>query len=588
MLCDKTNTKRIYTMRKIKEAVLTLFLVSILSLSLPGLEFQGWEPSELREMETKFQELKTQATTLEMFAPEKFPDFKELEKTNQLVEQLDFNKRKFDLLIAVYNQLEDKLFPYFIKLSKERPELRDRLYARVKLYTGKEENSILQVQEKINYVALQIDRLDKRIERLQLAARNKELTKEIKQTAGDNKQTLPIAVRIRQLEEEKNDYAAKRREEEVNLTELKKKEAKAVGKIEEKKAEIVELKKEADATDDSVEKLIHQAFTEVRATRLNGLEIPRLNAIKTFVYLAENNIETFKQKITNIEKENASLEKQRRRELMDKTVKSIWVIGLALLVVFLLIKITGRIGKNVIGKVEKSDKLEPHRKQRYHTLWSIILSLIKVVIWVAAVLWVLRELEIDYAPFLVAAGGVSLAVGFGAQSLVKDVVTGFFLLMEEQFALGDFVEINGKTGTVEKISLRTIKFRSLDGTLNIIPNGNIANVSNKTYQWSRAVVKVGVSYEQRPENVLAVLKEVSREMMVDPAWKDILIEEPAPQGIISFGESAVDFRVLAKTRPGDQWAVERELHIRIKNAFDRCGIDIPYNYINIIDRTEKK
>jgi small conductance mechanosensitive channel len=141
---------------------------------------------------------------------------------------------------------------------------------------------------------------------------------------------------------------------------------------------------------------------------------------------------------------------------------------------------------------------------------------------------------------------------------------------------------------VEKISLRTIKFRSLDGTLNIIPNGSIANVSNKTYQWSRAVVKVGVSYDQRPENVLAILNEVSREMAEDPAWKDIIIEEPTPQGIISFGDSAVDFRVLAKTRPGDQWIVERELHIRIKNAFDRNGIEIPYNYINLIDRTEKK
>ncbi|MDQ1351668.1 MAG: Mechanosensitive ion channel [Acidobacteriota bacterium] len=581
------NTKRIHTMRKIQGTVLFVLLLAILSLLLPAVEFQGWESSELREMELKFQELKTQATTLELFAPEKFPDFKELEKTNQLVEQLDFNKRKFNLLIAVYNQLEDKLFPYFLKLAKERPELRDRLYARVKLYTGKEENSILEVQEKINFVALQIDRLEKRIERLQLTARNKELTKEVKTLPGDGKQTVPIAVRIRQLEEEKNENTAKLGVEEANLAELKKKEAKAVAKIEEKKSEIVELKNKADATGDSIEKLIQQAFVEVREARLNGLEIPRLNAIKTFVYLTENNIETFKQKITNIEKENALLEKQRRQELVDKTVKSIWVIGLALLVVFLLIKITGWLGKNVKNRVEKSSKLEAHRKQRYHTLWSIILSLIKILIWVAAVLWVLRELEIDYAPFLVAAGGVSLAVGFGAQSLVKDVVTGFFLLMEEQFALGDFVEINGKTGTVEKISLRTIKFRSLDGTLNIIPNGAIANVANKTYQWSRAVVKVKVSYKQQPEKVLAVLKEVSREMAVDSAWKDILIEEPIPQGIMSFDESAVEFRVLAKTIPGEQWAVERELHIRIKNAFDREGIEIPYNYINIIERTEK-
>lgn len=575
-------------MRKLKKAILFLCILTISSLLLTGLEFQGWEPSELREMELKFQELKTQANTLDLFAPEKFPDFKELEKTNQLVEQLDFNKRKFDLLIALYNQLEDKLFPFFQKLSKERPELKNQIYAKVKLYTGDEENSILHVQEKINYVALQIDRLEKRIERLQLTTRIKELAKDGKQNAGENKQAPSIAFRIRQLDEEKSDYTAKNDEEESKLAELKKKEAKAVAKIAEKGNEIVELEKKADATADSVEKLLLLAFTDVRKSRLNGLEIPRLNAIKTFVYLSENNIETFKQKIENIKKEIASLKKQQNKERLDKFIKSLWVLGCAALVIFLLIALTGKIGKKIVGKVMGSDKLEPQRKQRYHTLSAIILSLIKVGIWIMVILWVFRELQVDYGPFLVAAGGISLAVGFGAQSLVKDVVTGFFLLMEEQFALGDFIEINGKTGTVEKISLRTIKFRSLDGTLNIIPNGNINNVSNKTYQWSRAVVKVVVSYNHQPEKVLSILKDVCREMEADPAWKCILIEEPTPQGIISFGNSAVEFRVLAKTRPGDQWAVERELHIRIKNAFDQNGIEIPYNYINIIDRTEKK
>ncbi|HLP47063.1 MAG TPA: mechanosensitive ion channel domain-containing protein [Candidatus Kapabacteria bacterium] len=575
-------------MRKMKKTILFLCILAISSWLLTGLEFQGWEPSELREMELKFQELKTQANTLDLFAPEKFPDFKELEKTNQLVEQLDFNKRKFDLLIALYNQLEDKLFPFFQKLSKERPELKTQIYARVKLYTGDEENSILHVQEKINYVALQIDRLEKRIERLQLTTRIKELAKDGKQNAGENKQAPSIAFRIRQLDEEKSDYTAKNDEEESKLAELKKKEAKAAAKIAEKGNEIIELEKKADATADSVEKLLLQAFTDVRKSRLNGLEIPRLNALKTFVYLSENNIETFKQKIENIKKEIASLKKQQNKERLDKFIKSLWVLGCAALVIFLLIALTGKIGKKIVGKVMGSDKLEPQRKQRYHTLSAIILSLIKVGIWIMVILWIFRELQVDYGPFLVAAGGISLAVGFGAQSLVKDVVTGFFLLMEEQFALGDFIEINGKTGTVEKISLRTIKFRSLDGTLNIIPNGNINNVSNKTYQWSRAVVKVVVSYNHQPEKVLSILKDVCREMEADPAWKCILIEEPTPQGIISFGNSAVEFRVLAKTRPGDQWAVERELHIRIKNAFDQNGIEIPYNYINIIDRTEKK
>ena len=575
-------------MRKIKDTILFLFLIAVLSLSINALEFQDWEPPAMREMELKFQELKTQANTLDLFAPEKFPDFKELEKTNQLVEQLDFNKRKFDLLIAVYNQLEDKLFPFFLKYSKEHPELKAQIYAKVKLYTLGQENSIIHFQEKINYVALQIDRLEKRIERLNLTNRIKELTKDNKQNAGENKQAQPIASRIRQLEEEKNDYASKNQEEKSKLTELKEKETKAVAKITEKGNEIIELEKKANATSNSVDKLLIQAFIDVRKSRLNGLEIPRLNALKTFVYLSENNIETFKQKIENIQKKISSLEKQQSIARLDKFIKSLWVLGCAVLAIFLLITLTGKIGKKIVGKVIESDKLEPQRKQRYHTLSAIIISLIKVGIWVMVILWVFRELDVDYGPFLVAAGGISLAVGFGAQSLVKDVVTGFFLLMEEQFALGDFIEINGKTGTVEKISLRTIKFRSLDGTLNIIPNGNINNVSNKTYQWSRAVVKFGVSYEQSPEKVLGILKDVCREMEADPQWKCILIEEAVPQGIISFGESAVEFRVLAKTRPGDQWAVERELHIRIKNAFDQNGVDIPYNYINIIDKTSKK
>ncbi|MCP5054101.1 MAG: mechanosensitive ion channel family protein [bacterium] len=231
--------------------------------------------------------------------------------------------------------------------------------------------------------------------------------------------------------------------------------------------------------------------------------------------------------------------------------------------------------------------MDAHRKQRYQTLSTIILSFAKVVVWVLAVLWVLGQLDINYAPFLLAAGGISLAIGFGAQSLVKDVVTGFLLLMEEQFALDDYVEINGKGGSVEKISLRTVRLRSMDGTLHIFPSGSISQVSNMTYQWGKAVVNVGVSYNENPRKVLSVLETVCKEFAGAPEWKEKLIDDPYAQGILSFGDSAIQFRVLAKTQPGSQWAAGRELHIRIKYAFDKEGIDIPYNYLNIIDRTEK-
>ena len=578
-------------MRKNKPTKRVLFLIAVISgifsLSMNA-HAQEWMPPELKAMESKFRELNVQAATLDLYAPEKFPDFQELDKINQMVDQLDFNKRKFKLLIDMYNQVEDKLFPFFLKFSKEHPELNKRILAKVKEYTDKAEKSILLLQEKINFVALQVERLETKIERVQMAARNKELAEEYRQKSREMRETVAISSKILQLEEKRKNYAAEIREEEAKLKALKGKEKKESDKINEKRNEIEALTKKTAAAKNDVERLINQAFIQVREIRLNGLEIPRLNTVKTFIYLSGTSLDILNKKVENIDKEIVSLEKLRKKELVNNILRGVIIIVIALFMILIIIKISRRISAKIINRLEKSEKLDAHRKQRYHTLSSVILSFIKIVVWVLAVLWVLGELDIDYAPFLVAAGGISLAIGFGAQSLVKDVVTGFFLLMEEQFALGDFIEIDGQSGTVEKISLRTIKFRGLDGTLHIIPNGSISGVSNMTYQWSRAVVKVGVSYDENTENVLAVLKKICQEMAGDQQWNDMLIDEPIPQGILSFGDSAVEFRILAKTKPGDQWSVERELHTRIKNAFDRNGIEIPYNFVNVIDRTEKK
>jgi len=554
---------------------------------VPG-EEKDWRPAELREMETKFMELSAQVSTLDTYAPEKFPDFLDLEKINQLVEKVDFNQRKFDLLIQQYNILEDKLFPFILKLSREQPGLRNQLYTTLIEYTGKSEKSILLLQERINTVALQMERLQNQIERLQTTAREKELTEETKQKSDPRKQDMDISSRLHQLEEDRKYYTAKLIEDEEKLTGLKEQEKERAAKIEEKRKEIIELNQKVKTTRDQIERLIHQTFARVREIRLNQLEIPRLNTVKTFIYLSDTAVSTSKGQIQNIDKDIVSLKDQRTKELINKLVKSVGVIAIALFMIFLLVGISIKISKKALAKMEESEKVDPHRKQRYQTLSSVILSFIKILAWILGVLWVLGELEIDYAPFLVAAGGISLAIGFGAQSLVKDMVSGFFILMEEQFALGDFVEIGGDSGTVEKISLRTIKFRALDGTLHTIPNGSISTVSNKTYQWSRAVVKVGVSYDDDPHKVLSVLKTVCQQLAEDPEWKELLIEEPTAQGILSFGDSSVNFRVLAKTPPGMQWAVEREFHIRIKKAFDREGIEIPYNIVNVLERKETK
>jgi small-conductance mechanosensitive channel len=571
----------------IPEIVLFLFLLFTTFNTYTRAQ-DDWRPPELQKMEARFQELRVQAQTLDQYEPDKFPDFKDLEKINQLVELHDFNKRKFDLLIGMYNVLEDEFFPFILKYYPQHPELKQQVFAKLQEYTGKQDKSILLLQETINTVALKIERLEKQIERIQVTARDKEIADERKEKTDLEKKEASISTKIFKLEQDLKSYAAILEDEEKKYRELKEKEAQQNKKIAEKKNEIAELQQKKAAAANDIERLIQQTFSRVREIRLNGLEIPRLNAVKTFIYLTSTAIQTLKKQIENAEKEILILKEQRQKELLEKLIKSVVVIAIALFVVFLLIGISRRVAKKIVTRVEESEKIEAQTKQRYQTVSSVILSFIKVLIWVMAVLWVLGELDIDYAPFLVAAGGVSLAIGFGAQSLVKDMVSGFFILMEEQLALGDVVEINGQTGTIEKISIRTIRFRALDGTVHIIPTGSISMISNQTYQWSRAVVQVGVSYDEDAQKVLSVLKNVCREMTEDPEWQELLLEEPLPQGILSFGDSAVNFRILAKTPPGQQWAVGRELHIRVKNAFDSESIEIPYNYINVVNRTEKK
>jgi moderate conductance mechanosensitive channel len=570
--------------------LLTLFCLGVFQVMIypqaQGDE-QDWRPEELQQLESNYLELRAQESALEEYAPDQFPDFKELEKTNQLVEMLDFNQRRFDLLVQHYNLLEDKLFPFLLEFSQNHPELQRNIYTTLSQYTGNGDKSILTLQKKINRVALQIERLKVQIERLQTTSRDKELSKEETQ-ATEIKKTLSLSARLLQLEEDRKTFREKLEEEKNKLAELEKKKEEASAKIEEKKKEIADLQKKASTPTNRIERLIRQTSAQVRDIRLNGLEIPRLNTVKAFIYLANNLIKTLESRINSANQEIQTLKAQQKKEIFSQLLKGVVVIAVAIFMVMILIGISRKVSKKILTKMEESEKIDTHTRQRYQTLSAVILSFMKILVWILGVLWVLGELNIDYAPFLVAAGGISLAIGFGAQSLVKDMVSGFFMLMEEQYALGDVVSINGAAGSVEKISLRTIKFRSLDGTLHTIPNGSISQVSNLTHQWSRAIVNVGVSYDDDPNKVLSTLQTVCQEIYGDEQWKALLIEEPIPQGILSFGESAINFRILAKTRPGEQWAIEREIHIRIKKAFDQNSVEIPYNYINLVDRTERK
>ncbi len=326
-------------MKKRKDLAL-FFLFLVLGMMWGGTftyiysQDQEWKPPGLKTLEEKFLDLSARISTLDAYAPDKYPDFQELEKINQLVEMLDFNRREFELLIQQYNIVEDELFPFSRKFSAQHPGLKESLYKTLTEYTGKEEKSLLHLQERINTVALQVERLEKRIEKLQILARDKEIAEETSQKSDPGKQPADISARLLQLEEDRKNYTDRLVEEEKKLTRLMEKEKVEAAKVEEKKNEAAEMRQKAAASKDKIESLILQTFSRVREIRLNGLEIPRLNTTRTFIYLANTTIDTLKTQIQNTDKSIRALKVQRKEELIDKLVKSAAVAAAALLMIF--------------------------------------------------------------------------------------------------------------------------------------------------------------------------------------------------------------------------------------------------------------
>ena len=216
------------------------------------------------------------------------------------------------------------------------------------------------------------------------------------------------------------------------------------------------------------------------------------------------------------------------------------------------------------------------QEQRTRTLLSLLRSVGIVIIMVMTTFMVLGSLGVELGPLLAGAGVIGLAISFGAQSLVKDVISGLFILFENQFGVGDVIRIEGVSGAVEKMTLRVVVLRDVHGVVHIVPNGQITKVSNLTRSWARVVLDVGVAYKEDPDRVMQVLRSIGAEMHEDPAWKPLLVDPVEVPGIEAFGDSAVSIRVMAKTLPLKQWDVARELRRRIKLRFDREGIEIPF------------
>ncbi|MFP4083846.1 MAG: mechanosensitive ion channel family protein [Desulfonatronovibrio sp.] len=256
-----------------------------------------------------------------------------------------------------------------------------------------------------------------------------------------------------------------------------------------------------------------------------------------------------------------------------------------LVFVFIIMKVVNSALNKLEHRLIKRHQVEgdpPSEVQkRYETLINLLKQGLFIAIWVLAILVLLRELRFEIGPILAGAGILGLAVGFGAQNLVRDIISGFFIIMEDQVRVGDVAIINGTGGVVEKMNFRTIILRDLSGTVHFFPNGTVTTLSNMTNTWSGYVFDLGVAYKEDTDKVVEIIIEVGRELKEDTYFGKLIIEDLEVFGVDSFGDSAVMIKGRIKTRPIKQWEVGREFLRRIKKAFDEKGIEIPFPHRSV-------
>jgi moderate conductance mechanosensitive channel len=236
--------------------------------------------------------------------------------------------------------------------------------------------------------------------------------------------------------------------------------------------------------------------------------------------------------------------------------------------------------------MERHDQPARELTLKANTLANVIESAGRMVVFIIATMMVLSNLGLNIGPLLASAGVAGIAIGFGAQSLISDLINGFFILLEDQYSVGDVVTINGDTGLVEHLSLRKTALRALSGTVIIIPNGDIRTVQNLTKDWARAVLDIAISYDDDIDNAMEVIRAELTDIENDPEIGDSIIAPAEILGVTELGQYQVTIRAWVKTRPMENWKVQRELLRRIKKTLDRHGITIPYPHNVTIYRSE--
>ncbi len=264
-------------------------------------------------------------------------------------------------------------------------------------------------------------------------------------------------------------------------------------------------------------------------------------------------------------------------KILTGGLKVVFTVLVAWVLYKLIKRALARIEKRLLAMDEElPDGAPSENDKRVQTLIRLVRQALSVVVWVLVGLMVLTEIGIDIGPILAGAGIVGLAVGFGAQNLVRDFISGFFMILENQVRVGDVAVINGTAGVVEQINMRTIVLRDVGDVVHIFPNGTITTLSNQTKQVSAYVFDVAVAYREDTDNVVGLIGGVLAGLRADAEFGPKIVGEPEIFGVNRLAESAVEIRGRIRTLPGNQWAVGREFLRRVKHEFDRAGIEIPF------------
>lgn len=268
-------------------------------------------------------------------------------------------------------------------------------------------------------------------------------------------------------------------------------------------------------------------------------------------------------------------------EVVKLLIRLVFILAITGVFIIIIKRLLKRIEKHLLRKSQKEGEPPSESHKRVETIIRLLNQAFILTILIISLMVIINEIGIDIGPLIAGAGIIGLAVGFGAQNLVRDIISGLFIILENQIRVGDVAIINGTGGLVEKIKFRTIVLRDLSGVVHVFPNGTITTLSNLTNEWSAYVFDIGVAYKENTDRVIEIMKEVGDKMMQDPEYKKSMLEKPEIFGVDKFGDSSVVIKGRIKTKPISQWKVGREYLRRVKLAFDENNIEIPYPHRKI-------